>query len=252
MRNGYVKIYRKMLDNPVVCKDSDYLAVWIYLLLSAAHEGYQVIFKGEKITLKPGQLITGRKSISQKLKIDESKIQRILSLYENEQQIDQRTTNQNRLISILRWDEYQNNEQQNEIQMNNQRTTSGQPVNTNKNVEKGKNEKENIYNSLPPELHEPIKKFIEHRKKIKKTMSDHATELMLKKLVELSGGDIETSIQILEQSILNGWAGVFPLKEVKSSEDPYAKLIREAMQDDQSRNNNNAQGHKYQLPEANV
>ena len=31
---GWIKLHRKMLDNPIVCKDSDYLAVWIYLLLT--------------------------------------------------------------------------------------------------------------------------------------------------------------------------------------------------------------------------
>ena len=35
-------------------------------------------YKGKKIVLLPGQLITGRKSIAKKFKIDESKVQRIL------------------------------------------------------------------------------------------------------------------------------------------------------------------------------
>ena len=30
---GWIKIHRKMLENPIICKDSDYLSIWIYLLL---------------------------------------------------------------------------------------------------------------------------------------------------------------------------------------------------------------------------
>ena len=66
MSDGWVKIHRKMLDNPVVFKDPDHLAVWMYLLLKATHQDYQTMFGGKKITLKPGQLITGRKVISEK------------------------------------------------------------------------------------------------------------------------------------------------------------------------------------------
>ncbi len=139
--NGWIKLYRKVLDNPVVCKDADHLAIWIYLLLNATHSNYDSVFKKERITLISGQLITGRKSISTVLKIDENKVQRVLKTFENEHQIEQQTSNQNRLITILNWTTYQDIEQQNEQQVNNERTTDEQRVNTNKNV---KNDKNNI------------------------------------------------------------------------------------------------------------
>lgn len=131
---GWIKIHRKILDNPIICKDSDHLSIWLYLLLNATHQEIPAVFKGEKIILKSGQLITGRKSMSEKLGISESKIYRVINEYKNEQQIEQQTSNKNSLITILNWNKYQHAEQQNEQQMNNQRTTSEQPVNTNKNV----------------------------------------------------------------------------------------------------------------------
>ena len=42
---GWIKLHRKTLDNPIITKDSDYLAVWIYLLLNATHKEYDVLFK---------------------------------------------------------------------------------------------------------------------------------------------------------------------------------------------------------------
>lgn len=141
---GWIKIHRKILENPIICKDSDYLAVWIYLLLNATHKEIPALFKGKKITLQKGQLITGRKSMSNQLKISESKIYRIINDFKSEQQIEQQTSNQNSLITVLNWDKYQQIEQQNEQPMNNERTTDEQRVNTNKNVKNDKNER--IYN----------------------------------------------------------------------------------------------------------
>lgn len=136
---GWIKLHRKLLGNPIIVKDSDYLSVWIYVLLNATHKEYDTLFQGKRITLQKGQLITGRKSISEKLKINESKVQRILKTLESEQQIKQQKGNKNRLITILSWDKYQQDEQQIEQQVNNNRTTSEQQVNTNKNVKNIKN-----------------------------------------------------------------------------------------------------------------
>tara|TARA_Y100000593_G_scaffold87999_1_gene169505 strand:- start:3602 stop:4468 length:867 start_codon:yes stop_codon:yes gene_type:complete len=133
--NGYIKLHRKILENPIVMKSNDHLAVWMYLLLNATHKSYDTILEGRRITLQPGQLITGRKVISKCLKINESKIQRILKTFKIEQQIEQQTNPRCRLISIVNWSEYQHNEQQNEQQVNNKRTL-------NKNVKNIKN----IYN----------------------------------------------------------------------------------------------------------
>lgn len=140
---GWIKLHRKILDNPIITKDSDYLAVWIYLLLNTTHKEYDVLFQGKRTTLKKGQLLTGRKSIAEKLNIDENKVQRILKTLENEQQIEQQSSNKNRLITIVSWDKYQEDEQQIEQQVNNKRTTTEQQVNTNKNVKNIKNDNNN-------------------------------------------------------------------------------------------------------------
>ena len=75
-------------------------------------------------------LITGRKVIGKQFNISESKVQRVLKKLEIEQQIEQQTSNANRLISIVNWENYQSVEQQSE-----------QPVNTNKNDKNEKNDK---------------------------------------------------------------------------------------------------------------
>lgn len=231
--SGWIKLHRKTLENPVVCKDSDHIAIWVYLLLHATHKEFPALFKGEKIMLQPGQLITGRKSISSELKIDESKVTRILKSLENEQQIEQQTSNKNRLITVLSWDKYQNDEQQNEQEVNNKRTTTEQQVNTNKNVKNIKNDK-NVkkkdktafedYTSNP-DLLKSLESFIEFRKKIKKPMTDHAIKLLLGKLNKLANDETE-KIAILEQSILSGWQDVYALKSDSASKYQSGKLTK--------------------------
>ncbi|MEK3950933.1 hypothetical protein MHB46_21415 [Paenibacillus sp. FSL H7-0703] len=146
---GWISVHRKMLDNPVVCKDGDYMAVWMYLLLNATHTEYPALFSGKKVILQPGQLITGRKSISEKLNISESKVQRILKSFESEHQIEQQNGNKNRLVTVVSWSEYQESEQQNEHQVNNKRTTTEQQVNTNNNVITEQQNNENKKPSSP-------------------------------------------------------------------------------------------------------
>ena len=216
--NGWIKLHRKLLDNPVVMKDSDHLAVWIYLLLNASHTEYPVLFGGKKISLKAGQLITGRKSIASTLGISESKVRRILDLFEIDQQIDRQRSNKNSLVSILNWDKYQIFDQQIDQQATNKRPTSDQQPTTNKNNKNIKNIKEckEIIYSDVPELNETIIAFIEYRKSIKKPMSDRAITLLLGKLNKMSNS-VQEQIEILNQSILNGWQGIFPLKNDSGS-----------------------------------
>ena len=128
--DGWVKVHRKMLENPIVCKDKDYFSVWMYLLLNATHESSQVMFGGEKITLLPGQLLTTQNEIAERFKIDPSKVKRILNCFKNDKQIDKRTDMQKTLISIENWGVYQGeNDKRNDKQMTNECQT---------NQEKGK------------------------------------------------------------------------------------------------------------------
>lgn len=148
-KNGWIKVHRKMLDNPVVFKDPDHLAVWMYLLLEATHQDYPKMFGGKKVVLKPGQLITGRKVISEKTGVEESKVKRILKLFKSEQQIDQQAERYGSIISILSWNEYQNCDQQNDQQVTNECPTSDQRVTTlqEHNNRRTQEQKKDIYSA---------------------------------------------------------------------------------------------------------
>lgn len=211
---GWIKLHRKLLENPIITKDSDYLSVWIYLLLNTTHKEYDVLFKGKRMTLKPGQLITGRKVISKKLKVDENKVQRILKTLENEQQIEQQKSNKNRLITIVSWDKYQQDEQQIEQQVNNNCTTSEQQVNTNKNVKNIKNDK-NVITTISESCIDGLQKVIDfYQSNVGQLtpygleiLSDYAKEMDNELIIYAMQISVEANKRTIQyiKAILNNW-----------------------------------------------
>lgn len=77
---------------------------------------------------------------------------------------------------------------------------------------KKKKKKEIIAFSDDAELNQAILAFMDFRKSIKKPMTDRAVELLIKKLNDMTPM-IDEQIEIINQSIVNGWQGVFPLKD---------------------------------------
>jgi hypothetical protein len=134
--SGWIKLYRQVKDKPYY-KDSEFIHLWIHLLLCANHSEAEYLNGYDIVKLKKGQFITGRKKLSFETGISESKIERILKVFESEQQIEQQTNSRNRLISIVSWDKYQQSEQQTDSKW----TASGQQVNTNNNDNNKEKEK---------------------------------------------------------------------------------------------------------------
>ena len=69
-----------------------------------------------------------------------------------------------------------------------------------------------LFSDGTADLQNAIVSFVEFRKGIKKPMTDRAIDLLIGKLNSMAT-DIHTQIEILNQSIMNGWQGIFPLKD---------------------------------------
>lgn len=63
-----------------------------------------------------------------------------------------------------------------------------------------------------PKFIESLEGFIDHRKKLKKPMTENALKLNIQKAAKLSGGDVQAMTAIFNQSIERGWTGIFELK----------------------------------------
>ena len=73
--------------------------------------------------------------------------------------------------------------------------------------ESKKNTKANL-----SELEISMNDFVEMRKRIKKPLTDRAKELLVKKLESMASTEMER-VEILNNSIMNSWQGIFPLQK---------------------------------------
>jgi DNA-binding transcriptional regulator YhcF (GntR family) len=227
---GWIKLHRKLLHSSIF-QNPNLLKFWIWCLLKASHCDHNTRVGLQEVELKEGQFIFGRNKAATELNMNPSTVYRYLSVIEKEGLVCANRNNKFTVVTIANWGLYQTVEHENEQQMNNKRTTNEQQMNTNKNVKNVKNVK-NIYDQIPLELHEPLKDYIESRKKLRKPMTDRALELMLKKLNKLSEGNTQKAIEILEQSIANGWIGIFPLKDDKAV-NPFKEALRKEIENEQ-------------------
>ena len=67
--------------------------------------------------------------------------------------------------------------------------------------------------SLSPALEQALKDFRDMRNRMHKPMTQLAVDLLVQKLQKLAPGDELKKVEILHQSIENGWTGVYELKQ---------------------------------------
>ena len=218
MQQGYILLYRAVMDQGWANKP-DYMAVWVYLLMRVNFKEREVMLDGKTLLLNPGQFVTSRKRVASDTGVHESKIQRILSLFESEHQIEQQKKSKYRVITITNWSRYQHSEHQNEQQMNSKRTADEQQMNTDKECKKEKKEKKKhieIPSWIPSEEWDA---FVEMRKVVKKPLTEHGKKLAIGKLEKLKEKGHDPA-DVLNQSVMNNWKGLF---EIKEKGDQYGK-----------------------------
>lgn len=146
---GWISLHRKITKNPV-WQDTNYLKLWMLCLLKATHTEHEQKVGNQMVKLKPGQFVTGRTALAKEfnegmkpsLQVKELTLFRYLNCLEVVEMLNIKKTNKYSIVTITKWEQYQQNEQQ----MNNKRTTDEQQMITNNNVNNVNNvNKENIY-----------------------------------------------------------------------------------------------------------
>lgn len=108
MNNGYIKLYRKCLENEFFLeKPFDRWRAFEYLLISARYKPSRVILKGQVIELEAGQLIVSEKKLAEKWGWSRGKVRRFLSLLESLQMIQVNGTAYGTLVTIENYTKYQ-------------------------------------------------------------------------------------------------------------------------------------------------
>lgn len=217
---GYIKLYRQIQD----CwlwndgEKFDKRSAWIDLLLLANHEDKKVFFEGKLIVVKRGQFITSIQKLGERWKWDRKKVMKFLDVLESDSMLSQKRTTHGTTITIVNWDNFQ-------VEGTTKRTTTTttdgqrlpQPMDTNKNdKEYIKNDKNNKY-ADDDCLNNAIKDFIEHRRKLRKPMTDKAIELFIQRLNKFETS-VDGQIRLINIAIERGWQTVYPAEDEKIPE----------------------------------
>ncbi len=150
-------------------------------------------------------------------------------------EVTKRSCSKFTIVTVSNYDEHQlstnistsgsTNEQQDN---NTPATNEQQAINNNRNKDnkeinikevdnkKEKNIKKESF-SIPSEIEEAFRGFSEMRTKIKKPLTDRAKKMALHQLQELAGNDYDLQRKILDQSTMQCWQGLFPLKADKQN-----------------------------------
>ncbi len=130
MQNGWIKLHKSLLDWEWY-QDINTHRLFIHLLLIANYKESK--WRGQ--TIKPGQILTGRKKLSEQTGLSERAVRTALTHLKSTNEVTIKTTKLYSIITLNKWEEYQQ-EATNETPTKssaNRPTTDQQPT-TSKNI----------------------------------------------------------------------------------------------------------------------
>lgn len=183
--------------------DQNTKTVFIHCLLKANWKDAE--FLG--VTIERGSFVSSYSKMAKELKLSVQSVRTAINHLISTSELTIKGYSKFTVFTVSKYNDYQEaNKQTNKQLTNNQQTT-----NNNRRKKEDKEIKNNIYSDIP-ELNQKILDFKEHRKLLGKPMTEYAVKLMIGKLNKITV-DYDIQIKILEQSIDNGWQGIFPLKD---------------------------------------
>ncbi|NJJ38567.1 hypothetical protein [Paenibacillus apii] len=211
--DGWIKLHRKIRDNPVF-NDMNLFRLWMICLTEATHKERDQMVGKQIVKLLPGDFVTGRFDLAEMynrgLKKKEQKppttIWRWLENLENNEFVVIKSNNKFSVVSVLKWLEYQSDGQQNGQQVVNKRSTDGQQVVTNNNVDNENNVKEEIKNIFSSWNSLSIVKHREMTKKMSSAINARLATRSEKEIIEAM-----TNYQTVLNGDLYWWTHKFTL-----------------------------------------
>jgi hypothetical protein len=141
---GWVRVYRELLDKPIWLESTpEQKTILIALLLMVNHQEKVWEWQGRPFNVRPGQVITSLDSIVQKCGkgISIQNVRTALKRYEKYGFLTDQSTNKNRLITIVNWEQYQKDHTVTLGEVTSNQQTINKPLTTNNNDKEINNDK---------------------------------------------------------------------------------------------------------------
>lgn len=220
-RQGWILLHRS-LNKHWLWQDPEKLRAWLDILLECNHSENSVVIGMQLYKVKRGQSIKSIQTWAHRWNWSRSKTMRFLKCLQNDSMIDLEPNSKTTRISVLNYESYQDGRTSNEHQTNINRTSIEHQSNTNKECKRiettNKETKEVIESekiNLPFSSEQFKASWIEwekHRQEIKKKLTPMAVKKQFNFLASLTE---EAAIESIENSIQNGYTGLFPPKNSK-------------------------------------
>ena len=202
--DGWILLYRKLSDNKFwTCEPFTRGQAWVDLLLIANHKKTFFYIRGNKISVDVGQIAWSEEKLAERWQWSRTKLRKFINDLKKERQIEQRKGGIIQIITINNYEKYQKKDDR----LDNRKTTEERQKNIYKECTKNVNNVKEwdevffMWLNYKSERNEPYKKI--------------GMQQMINKLIKLSDNDHEKAQFIIQDSMANNWAGIFPLKKEK-------------------------------------
>lgn len=225
MDRGWVKSYRKIEDwewykKPLTAH------LFQHLIRRANHTAK----KWQGFDIPAGCLVTSIPHLAEQTGLSQMQVKTALGHLYSSQDVEKVTDSITdgkkanfTVLKVKNYALYQDDNRQYNRPITDEQPTDNRPITTNKNVRSKEVKKKDITfdpmeqireNYQNPEVLEAWKAFFEMRSSVKggAVKSAHQTKLLIASLEKNARTDAER-IDVLNQSIMNNWKGLFPLKE---------------------------------------
>ena len=223
--SGWIKIYRS-ISKHWLFTDAERLRAWIIILLEVNHAEKPVMIDGEKLECGRGQSVNSIKTWAKLFgNWSRGRTRTFLSLLQNERMIELEGLRKTTRLTVINYSIYQD-----------EKPTESQQKATNKNVKNVKNEKKDsigdvksffdIHHSVldTPEFLEAWADWEKYRQEIGHKLTERAIKIQINFLAQQPD-----PIACINQSIISGYRGFFPVKgkaEKKQPSDVELKFLR--------------------------
>lgn len=140
---GYIKLYRQIRHN-WIWENPDYLRAWLDLLLSASHDEYKTIYKGEVKTLERGTVHRSFSSLALAWGWSRKRVRNFIRLLEKDGMVSTKVSTTDTVITLVNYSFFQADKKKRNSKGTNESTNEGSNEGsnegtTNKNVKNVKN-----------------------------------------------------------------------------------------------------------------
>lgn len=222
MNNGWIKLYRCLMDKPIWLNSTpEQKVILITILMLASHVDKEWEWQGNKFTIKPGQFVTSLPKLAEKCGegISIQNVRTALKRFKKLEFLTDESTATGRLITVENWGIYQGKDDEPNSDANSQLTDSQQtpnrqltPIKNNKNIKNDKNVKNNIHTATAVRIdyQHYVDLYNSHCSSLPqvKTLNEKRKRLIKRAVKEVSEDDLLTALNKANtNSFLRGDSG---------------------------------------------